>query len=267
MGVKCGTLLMKMKKEWEKLNAYAMKSSLGGYSITPSEICFARVLLHANEIHKDSDKPYSITEFCLGIKDRADKEFIKFLMNESFFKDIYITKQVSSARRWGLYIRTDVPFNQMIAAATAIRCSWEFPHYIRAWKRFVKFGVNKNLAMFLAHYIDAGDRFVRQGFFSAHHFIGSSVDLRDYLYIFENKKLNSYSKCFNEEVLERTPKDFGINTFATLPAKRIERFKNFPVDSLFHLEKTKNQWGVSFTKVDIKKSIPRIKKLEEILIG
>lgn len=77
-----------------------------------------------------------------------------WLMNESFWSQAFITKDVEEARKLGVILRTDIPGNILMGAAIALRAPWEYfggdPGInVKVWNKFSRY-FSEDLALYLS---------------------------------------------------------------------------------------------------------------------
>ena len=155
---------MEQKANHHWLNSFAIKNTEGKVSVELGYACFAPWGERYHEIGG------TISEIYLGVVQAkayktdsikhlpAFKRYLKFILNDSIFKDVFITKRVSDAFRYGISMRVDVPANQVQAAMTAVRRGWEFSHKLAAWDVLVKGGVAPNFALGLSDFVNQYDK-------------------------------------------------------------------------------------------------------------
>lgn len=151
--MKAGTLLMKSWNEHNKLNSFAFKTITNKINVCKGHICFANIS------HVAGSMP--VTEFYLSMKqaciEEGDsfrwgegyREFLSFVIKESKYKDLFITKRTCDALKHGLQFDCSKPANQVWFAACLVRSGWEYPEKLSIFHELVKEGIDKDVALIL----------------------------------------------------------------------------------------------------------------------
>lgn len=97
-------------------------------------------------------------------KDKVDRgivhDYLHWLMNESPYKDAFITRDPRIAIEYGAMLTAEVTGEYLAGACVSLRAIWENTPIMLVWHKLVANGMDKNLAYYVAHtaYID-----VREG--------------------------------------------------------------------------------------------------------
>lgn len=154
-------------------------------------------------------------------KSEGIEEYTHWVINESFFADVFITKDVKVVREYGAFVRTDVPRYMTEGAITLLRLG--FDTWTWDWHKFVAMGYDGMTAQILAlhacesnggtlnlHSVNSGHVLVRQ-WVSWDHQNLKIVKHNDNSYMNLNgkrKPLNSYH-FGPEKWPDRPPIEFG----------------------------------------------------------
>jgi len=106
--------------------------------------------------------------------------FYRWLLNESPYADVFITKNPRTAINLGIICRTDVPSNLLLGALTATRYGWERDRggsrWMQVWGGLRKRGVRESLAFVLCHHACLYNEELSWGAGRDHH---SCISLED----------------------------------------------------------------------------------------
>jgi hypothetical protein len=105
---------------------------------------------------KREDVVYIFNVFCSSENTEAQIHFLHWIMNESFIKDAFITKDAKLAVESGILIDPSAPGNLVGAAAIGQRFASEHKERCESWYKLVKRGCNPYLAWwFMGNYQEA----------------------------------------------------------------------------------------------------------------
>lgn len=162
-GVKLVEEMRKKQEEYVKENkmmnygtaSYAANYKTGISHVTWSAACSAAFRRTAPKhllyiVHR----AYQLDYKGIGLTKEVTDAYYHWLMNESPWKDAFLTKEVLYARRYGMEMDTSKNGGVVYGATIACRI-WEWASVVVAWHALVKQGVGKNLAFLIGHYIDA----------------------------------------------------------------------------------------------------------------
>ena len=79
--------------------------------------------------------------------------YFNWVINESIYRDAFVTKDIDWVMKHGVIVRTDMPSCYITGALIALRMSGEFPEDIRDWYTFVQKGINPALALLFGHFV------------------------------------------------------------------------------------------------------------------
>lgn len=114
---------------------------------------------HAELSRISWDKPLAVVSLIdyTNIKEVREKlgytiPFYRWLLNDSIYRDCFVTKSPLEAIRRGVICRTDLPSNLLLGALIATRYPWEYgKSNFLAWCEFYRRGVNPSMAFVLCH--------------------------------------------------------------------------------------------------------------------
>jgi len=78
------------------------------------------------------------------------KEFVHYMLNESPFRDQFLTKDVEKAIQHGVYYDVDKEYNRVVCSAVALRQGNEHAYRLSAFKYFKEKGFSSNVSWCLA---------------------------------------------------------------------------------------------------------------------
>lgn len=203
-----GKMLMEKRGEFHGINSYSFRTDQDEVVISTGYVCFAGV--------KDELKGVdgNVTHFFLATAHKNKlphfKEYLKFLLTKSIFKDCYITKRVCDATRYGVSMDVTKPRNQMQAALIAVRRGWEYNKRIQAWADFVAAGISPHLALIVSYYVSKEEKGYMvniRGFSSNHEVFGFDSFLQGVQAL--KNPLNNLSSPLSKE------KKFTMDVFNT----------------------------------------------------
>lgn len=84
-------------------------------------------------------------------------KYLHFVLNQSIFKDVFITKMVPNALKYGVKMNLEYDSNHIFAAFFMLRCAWEFNHWVPSFFKLVEAGIDKNVALVACQYIEFTD--------------------------------------------------------------------------------------------------------------
>lgn len=130
-----------------------------GERLQINDVCFARAKYET--YYDKDDKKGEIKELALSLKhagvlskDRnAIRKWVGFILNRSIFKDVFFTKNVQAAWRYGVQVDVNKPTSQCITGMIALREGWEFPHLLRTFAFLTKNGIDENVSYILSRMI------------------------------------------------------------------------------------------------------------------
>ena len=78
--------------------------------------------------------------------------YYRWLLNDSIYRDCFVTKSPIEAIHKGVICNTDVPSNLLLGALIATRYPWEYAcHQFKSWCEMYRRGVNPSMAFVLCH--------------------------------------------------------------------------------------------------------------------
>lgn len=138
--------------EQSELNGYGVQYTDGTIKCHPFQICCSKV--------KGLNSPKGFKEFVFSVRHRKNwtdhprwNEFLHFMLNYSFIKDVFLTKNVGNANRYGIKMNLDWDSNYVLGGFFFLRCAWEYEYYLKSFFRLVDAGIDKNLALLCCQYI------------------------------------------------------------------------------------------------------------------
>lgn len=108
---------------------------------------------------EDADKPIAVVSLIdYGkIKKKRHKvgytiPYYRWLLNDSIYRDCFVTKSPIEAIHKGVICHTDVPSNLLLGALIATRYPWEYANrHFKTWCELYSRGVNPSMAFVLCH--------------------------------------------------------------------------------------------------------------------
>lgn len=144
--------LGKDKLEDTRLNGYGVQYTDGTIKCHPFQICCSGIRM--------LNSPKGFKEVVFSVRHRKNwtdhprwNEFLHFMLNHSFIKDVFLTKNVGNANRYGIKMNLDWDSNYILGGFFFLRCAWEFKYYLESFFRMVDAGIDKNLALLCCQYI------------------------------------------------------------------------------------------------------------------
>lgn len=130
-----------------------------GERLQINDVCYARAL-YSKHTDRD-DKKGEIKEIALSLKPaskgakdkKAIRKWVDFIINRSIFKDVFLTKNVQAAWRYGVQVDVNKPTSQCVAGMIGLREGWEFPQLLKAFSFLTKNGINENVAFILSRMV------------------------------------------------------------------------------------------------------------------
>lgn len=86
------------------------------------------------------------------------QEWVKWVVNESFFSEVFITKDVTTWQQYGGLVRTDVPRHMMEGAVTFLREG--FDEWKWDWHTFIEMGYNPTESYALSRHLNINEEFI-----------------------------------------------------------------------------------------------------------
>lgn len=130
------------------------------------------------------------------------KQFLKYIIERSPWKAAYNGRSAGWALRYGISMNLKVSHSFMLAAAVAVRETWEFPNLSNTWSFLVKRGFNEDFAYLICR----GLCYKNEAFYAemsqGHHCIGE---------IPKDSKKEAFSSFRN--LRDNPPKLKGRNTY------------------------------------------------------
>lgn len=127
-----------------------------GERLQINDLCFARAKYEA--YYDKLDKKGEIVELALSLKhasyygkdEKAIRKWVSFILNRSVFKDVFLTKNVQAAWRYGVQVDVNKPTSQCITGMIALREGWEFPKLLETFTLLTRNGIDENVSYILA---------------------------------------------------------------------------------------------------------------------
>ena len=121
-----------------------------------NDICFARmganpldkvnlVIVYPHTLVKKNDENKGVV-----VEDYERDMWLDYILKESPFKNIFLTKEPSVALSHGVFIDPANPANVIVGGATLLRYLAEFPLIVKDWYHLVSEGVDKDVALLAA---------------------------------------------------------------------------------------------------------------------
>lgn len=130
-----------------------------GERLQINDVCFARAKYEA--YYDKEDKKGEIKELALSLKhagvfskDRnAIRKWVGFILNRSVYKDVFLTKNVQAAWRYGVQIDVNKPTSQCVTGMIGLREGWEFPKLLKTFTFLTKNGIDENVSYILSRMV------------------------------------------------------------------------------------------------------------------
>lgn len=127
-----------------------------GERLQINDVCYARAKYE--EYYDKYDKEGEIKELALSLKHaseyardkKAIRKWVSFILNRSVFKDVFLTKNVQAAWRYGVQIDVNKPTSQCITGMIALREGWEFSKLLETFTFLTKNGIDENVSYILS---------------------------------------------------------------------------------------------------------------------
>lgn len=146
----------RVKKSMNSFQVFLKREDEGVFSI-PVEVapCYAKLGRLHQEVFNSSAELLQVPlqREDSQVEEEVLEDFLNYLVKESPFSEVFTVKDISFIRTYGAILKTDIPANLMIAAATVLRSLWEHTHIPTIWFKLVREGVNKDVALLGAHCI------------------------------------------------------------------------------------------------------------------
>ncbi len=166
------------EKKQEGLCRYAIQFLGGNWRVQYADICYARARYHVSHDRQDC---VNVKHLCFLLWDEyegvtVDRDFVRYILQRSIFKDVFLTKNIQAAWRYGVEVDVNKPCSQVIAGMTAVREAWEFPHQSSVWKLLVKEGIHEDVAWLCSRFLTMYEEgFCSVG--SSHHRVLARISL------------------------------------------------------------------------------------------
>lgn len=100
------------------------------------------------------------------------KKFLKYIIERSPWKAAYNGRSMGWALRFGISMNLKVSHSYMLAAAVAVRETWEFPKLADTWAFLVKKGINEDFAYLICRGLSFSHNSFYADMSQGHHCIG-----------------------------------------------------------------------------------------------
>jgi hypothetical protein len=121
---------------------------------------------------------------------KAYKAYVKWMLNESPWKDCFITKSVSHALRYGVYYNVDMNHACLLSAAVALRIGSEYTNMLYQFQDHLSKGKSPLVSWLLANIYDA-TTMKRKYLEGTHHTIVKSQDVVQFFNFFKGRGWNA----------------------------------------------------------------------------
>jgi hypothetical protein len=194
--------------------SYALRFTYMGDQIHAHDICNARM----NWVYGTPNKSQctDIVQDVAWISKKSDvnmthfKAYVKWLLNASPWKDCFLTKDLSSAFRYGVKFNVDKSISQIAAAGIVLREGTEHSWRLKLFNKLMKDGFSGDVAFLVSYAVKGDGVYSFQGFGGSHRVLSPTMHWGK-LKEFFNKP---YAEC--EEKPMRTSKDKSYSIFANI---------------------------------------------------
>lgn len=147
------------------------------------------------------------------------KDFVHYMLNESPFKDQFLTKDVEKAIQHGVYYDVDKEYNRVVCSAVALRQGDEHAYKLSAFKYFKEKGFSANVSWCLAQLITLIDgKFGLDNMGGGHDVFCNTMAADSFFKFFKegfwNPVINSY----------RNKKEF-YSLFSAITPREMDRYE------------------------------------------
>lgn len=234
-----------------------------GERLQINDVCYARAKYEA--YYDELDKKGELVELALSLKPascrakdkKAIRKWVSFILNRSVFKDVFLTKNVQAAWRYGVQVDVNKPTSQCVTGMIGLREGWEFPMLLEAFTFLTKNGIDENVSYILSRMvIFEKDKWIR-GSWGVHQTI-CSMDIDNMRALLKHGML-----------LHDSPLKHNEPTYAVYKTTRSEYgVKNDLIDVLMkNPTGTFNQWGMETPYFNNKDFILAAKRIEKELLA
>jgi len=221
--------------EYISLNGWAIRQNGRKDSIIRDSIC-------CSSLNRAEFKP--ITELIFSVRHRFGKdwvnhprwnEFLNFMLNKSFIKDVFLTKNVGNANKHGIRMNLEWSSNYILGGFFFIRCAWEYPWYLDSFFIMVNEGIDWNLALTQCQYIEfKGDAVINRAS-TGHTALGSLSK-------------ESCKKLLTQKLIDVVPQSpLKLGKFLSMRVNNTLSDGTFGSSFIFNglplNSKSKNEWG------------------------
>lgn len=141
-----------------------------GERLQINDVCYARAKYE--EYYDKLDKEGEIVECALSLRhaskyardEKAIRKWVNYILNRSVYKDVFLTKNVQAAWRYGVQVDVNKPISQCITGMIGLREGWEFPKLLKTFTFLTKKGIDENVSYILSRMVAfEKDMWVRGG--------------------------------------------------------------------------------------------------------
>lgn len=130
-----------------------------GERLQINDMCFARAVYSGYT--DGADEKGDIKELALSLihakkyaRDKnAIRKWVSFILNRSVYKDVFLTKNVQAAWRYGVQVDVNKPTSQCITGMIGLREGWEFPEILKTFTFLTKNGIDENVSFILSRMV------------------------------------------------------------------------------------------------------------------
>lgn len=219
--------------------SYALEFSNGTRRFQVKDVCHARLRKKSSyEAGYEEEKKNNVVAAVCDIAGHyhvapdkeAYKQAIVYLLNDSPYKQVYITKSWDDALREGVYLNVTKESNShCVTGAIALREASEFPKQTEMFSYLVKSGFSLSASWFAArHFKKNGDKITYNAHAGGHATISFSMDYAELITFWKkgffrkvgepmSKKADGYEvfeSIAKHYVLKNTLNDFLLKTFS-----------------------------------------------------
>ncbi|MGL5324014.1 MAG: hypothetical protein ACRC91_04725 [Aeromonas sp.] len=172
--------------------------------------------------------------------------FVDYLVNNSMYRDAFVSKDVEFIINKGFICRTDVPSNLLAGALIASRRISEYDFVLKGWRAMMEAGVNADAAFALAHVFKFLSGKVSVGRSSGHCSIDGYIMNFETMHNMMAHDMKNPNRNYNED------SSYGgvHNLFAT--RTNADDFNNWIAKLMAEAKKVKRE----VKKAEVKRDIP-----------
>lgn len=193
-----GEILRKKVRDKQSCCHYATEEENGARHYNVSAICHVGLNYVKNTKHFVDDIGFNLANPNIANKE-VYKEFVHYMLNESSWKDCFLTKNVEKALKEGVYYDVDEDYNRVVVSAIALRQGGEHSERLLAFKRFKELGYSSNVSWCLAQMLlYVNNKWLLQMFSGGHDVFQGAMKIDSFFKFFKEGFYNAKTVPFKE---------------------------------------------------------------------